>query len=329
MQDTNKNKNNTIRPSNKNITSIMQRSNQNVNSINSITNELILKYDDKFNQLHNKILNLNSSIMNKEELIIKEDELISQKESKILALEILIFFIILFGISLILYALKKINIGRLIMYSVAIVCLYLLIIWYYIYSSFNNKSLADKLKSLEVSMKAYTYDKLKKTVKNVGEKDFGLKCPAKCPSINNPQPGKEPLMSYASPTLKTDSQLNVWEHGDMPTDLYTSKRNPGSKFYKKPDNIPEYYNKKNNPKKVHSTTYPRSTYYKCEWLGGDTNKGDLPNVESKKYSSIPCNYRQNFEEKGRYICLRDPNNLSNEQFKKVCDDVSKKYVITK
>lgn len=307
----------------------MRESNKNVNSINSITNELILKYDDKFNQLHNKILSLNSSIMNKEELIIKEDELISQKESKILALEILIFFIILFGISLILYALKRINFSRLIIYSILIVSLYLLIIWYYIYSSFNNKSLADKLKSLEVSMKAYAYDKLKTTIKDVGEKDFGLKCPAKCPPVNNPQPGRDPLIGYASPTLKTDSQLNVWENGDVPVDLYTSNRNPGSKFYKKPEDIPNYYNKKNNPKEVHSTTYPRSTYYKCEWLGGDTNKGDLPNVESKRYSSIPCNYRQNFEEKGRYICLKDPNNLNDDQFKKVCDDVSNNYVITK
>lgn len=327
MQDSNKNVNNIKNSLNKN--SIKKRSNENVNSINSITNELILKYDDKFNQLHNKILNLNSSIMNKEELIIKEDELISQKESKILALEILIFFIILFGISLIFYALKKIDINRLIIYSVAIVFFYILIIWYYIYSSFNNKSLADKLKSLEVSMKSYAHNALKTTIKDGGEKRFGLKCPAKCQSINNPQPEKEPLISYASPTLKTDSQLNVWENGDMPTDLYTSKRNPGSKFYEKPNNIPQYYNRKNNPKEVHSTTYPRSTYYKCEWLGGDTNKGDLPNVESKKYSSIPCNYRQNFEEKGRYICLRDPNNLSSEQFKKVCDDVSNNYVITK
>ena len=35
-------------------------------TLNNITNNLILKYDDKFNKLYNKILHINSSIMNKE-----------------------------------------------------------------------------------------------------------------------------------------------------------------------------------------------------------------------------------------------------------------------
>ena len=41
------------------------------NNVNDITNQLILKYDDKFNQLYDENLNINSSIMNKEELIVK------------------------------------------------------------------------------------------------------------------------------------------------------------------------------------------------------------------------------------------------------------------
>jgi bifunctional ADP-heptose synthase (sugar kinase/adenylyltransferase) len=41
-------------------------------SLNSVTNDLLLKYDENFNELYDKILSLNTSITNKEEILVKE-----------------------------------------------------------------------------------------------------------------------------------------------------------------------------------------------------------------------------------------------------------------
>lgn len=288
--------------------------NLNIDSVNDVTNELILKYDSKFNELYDKILNVNSSIMNKEELIIKADEEIAKKEITILALELLVFFVILFGVLLILYAMKKIDFKKLRNITICLFILYSIVTWYYLYSAFNNKSISDKLKALEVGMKEYAYDSSGST--------SNLQCPTTCPrkTFTPPTRNTSTIVSYATPTLKTDSQSNVWEYGDMPVDLYTTSKNPASKFYTAPHKRIKSF-EKTDPKPSFGTTYPSSTYYECEWLGGSIN-GGLPNVESKKYSSIPCDYRPNFTEKNRYICTKNPNNLDSDQFKKVCNDVS-------
>lgn len=288
----------------------------NTDSVNNITNELILKYDSRFNDLYDKILNINSSVMNKEELIIKENEEISKKDITILALELLTFFAVLFGVVLVLYALKKIDFKNLINISIGLFVLYGIITWYYLYSAFNNKSIADKIKLLEVGMGAYQ--------QNILEQNGNLQCPTTCPRkttsslVQTPNPAT--IISYQTPTLKTDSQLNVWEYGDMPVDLYTTTTNPASKFYTKPyNNIPSF--NKTDPEPYFGTSYPSSTYYQCEWLGGGKN-GGLPNVETNKYSSIPCDYRPNFSEKARYVCTKNPNGLNSDDFNTVCDDVS-------
>ena len=288
--------------------------NKSADNVNDITNELILEYDKKFNKNYNKIMDINSSIMNKEELIVKENDEITRKEKNILSLQIMVIFIILFGYCLILYSTKKITIQKLFGYTFGLFILYIIVTYSVSSYMFYDKSVANRLKELNIAMKDYIMEEV-------------LTCPASCPSATNP-PNATTITGYASPTLRTDPQLNVWELGDMPTDLYTSSTNPGNKFYTNPKGIPNYNNTPleeltNQPKPFFRASNPVSTYYKCHWLGGNSNNGGLPNPESKKYSSIPCDYRPNYEERARYVCTKNPNGLPESEFTKYCDDVSK------
>ena len=289
--------------------------NKSADNVNDITNELILEYDKKFNRNYNKIMDINSSVMNKEELIVKENDEITRKERNIIALQFMVIFIILFGVLLILYANKKISIYKLFGYTFGLFVIYIIITYTVINYSFYDKSVANKLKQLNIAMKDYIMEEV-------------LTCPSTCPSYSSNPPKTNMISGYASPTLRTDPQLNVWELGDMPTDLYTSSTNPGKKFYTHPQRIPNYNNTPlekltNNPKPFFGASNPVSTYYKCNWLGGNSNNGGLPNPESKKYSSIPCGYRPNYEELGRYVCTKNPNNLNDNEFNNYCDDVSR------
>ena len=66
------------------------------NNLNDITNELLLKYDDKFNDLYNKKIYLNSSIMNKEELINKINDEIYNKQVNIIQLKYTLGFVVVY-----------------------------------------------------------------------------------------------------------------------------------------------------------------------------------------------------------------------------------------
>lgn len=284
-------------------------------NLNDVTNDLIIKYDSKFNETYNKILNVNSSIMNKEELIIKENDDIKRKDGTIIALEILVVFIFLFAGLLIAYGMKQMTFSTLIYSTIGLIIVYAITTYYYVNTYINGVSFSDKLQALEIQMKNYDNNSL--------EEDYGLVCPTSCPTVSNPPPTSTGITGYERPTLRTDSQLDVWQYGDLPTDLYTSSKVKGKKFYNNPKGIPNY-EKENGEKPAFDTTFPTSTYYKCKWLGGNTNNGGLPNIEKNKYSSIPCDFRPNFEEVGRYVCLKNPNNLSKPQFSQYCDDVSNK-----
>ena len=63
------------------------------------------------------------------------------------------------------------------------------------------------------------------------------------------------------------------------------------------------------------------TYYKCESTN-NYNNNKFPFHSRQKYSSIPCTYKQNYIEKGRYICKSDPNNYNTGNLSDICDDVS-------
>jgi hypothetical protein len=292
-------------------------------NLKSITNELILKYDKKFDDNYNKILHLNSSVMNKEEIIIKENDEIKRKEKNIELLQISIIFIILFSVLLMCNAFKKIGLIQLIICTIILFFIYLFVIAYFVIFKVDTSKLLRKFDKIGASLDKYVESKI--------VDGLNLKCPNTC----NPNPtpiNPNILHGYESPTLRTDPQLNVWEYGDIPTDLYTTKELPASKFYVNASGIPNYTSTSeeqelNNPKPFFKSNYPRSTYYECKWLGGDNN-GGLPNIENKKYSSIPCDYRPNYTMLNRYVCTQNPNNLNKETFNRVCSKVSETRNIT-
>lgn len=282
-----------------------------VNDLNNITNRLILKSDQKFNQLYNNILSLNSSIMNKEELIVKTNNEISIKEKTIKKLAIGVLFVIIYAVLVILYANKTITLNNLVLYSVLTFIAYVVVIRFYLYDA------AEKLRDTRIAMRNYVLDQ-------IVEEGYGLQCPTSCPQTSTTVDVGS-VGGRRTPTLRTNSQLNVWEDGDLPVNTFTSKKNPAIKYYSTPKGIPKYrdtiYEETNNePKPMFGTTYPKTTFYKCNWLGGDKTRL-MPERELKTYSSIPCSYRPNFEETGRYICMKDPNRLSESDFKKYCDKI--------
>lgn len=279
-----------------------------MSDVNSITNQLLLKYDSNFNKLYNKKLNIDSSIMNKEEIIIKENNEISRKENIISILNYsIISFIIIFSLFL-LNTINFISKTLLLILSLIVIVIYLIFIYRLnnYYKKMNN--LNQSFRNAEIIMDEY----LDKTDK--------YKCPSKC----NKKPGSNInpnlIQGYAQPTLNINPQLNVWEYGDIPESLWTSKENPSKKFYTNQNNIPNYYNPSNNPKQIFKRNNTALTYYKCDWLGDNNNEG-LPNSD-KKYSSIPCTYKPNYTESARYICTQDPNNYSGQDISKYCDLVS-------
>jgi hypothetical protein len=288
-----------------------------MNTLNNVTNDLILKYDENFNELYDKKLNIDSSIMNKEEIIIKINDEITNKNNMITILQYTNFAIILFGILLIFYGIGRISFNSLLLYTVSLIIIYSIVIIFTIYIHVTSQNVLKNINGVKVNMKDY--------IDNVIAKTLDYKCPATC-SINKPYNSKT-ILGYAQPTLRTDSQLDVWKYGDIPTDLYTTPKNPASDFYKNHKDIPNYTTtsdeiSKNRPKPLFGTTSPSSTYYECKWNGDKTNNGDLPNVENKRYSSIPCSYRPNFTEVSRYICTQNPNDLIEGDFKSSCDNVS-------
>lgn len=286
--------------------------------MNDITNDLILKYDEKFNKNYDKKLDINSSIMNKEELIIKINNEIEKKEINIEILKYSIFFVFFLSILIIFYGLRKFTLGKLFLYIFILLIIYFIFLYINVFRRINKNNLERGLRNIRFEMNKYGGNLL-----GINQQ---LQCPSDCPPITPPVENPATIQGYVSPTLKTDPQLNVWEYGDIPTDLWTSSKLQGSDFYTN-QTIPNYNatleeEMMNSPKPFFGTTYPSSTYYKCSWMGGDVSSG-LPNLEGdNKYSSIPCSYRPNFTEKGRFICTQNPNNIEEEDFHKYCNDVS-------
>jgi hypothetical protein len=294
-------------------------SNENITQLKNVTNDLILKYDENFNELYDKKVNIDSSIKNKEELIIKINDEINNKNNKLQILQYTNIAILIFGVIIILYGLEKISLSMLLILTVILIIVYLLVITFTIYIHLTAQNVVKNINGVTVQMTEY--------IDSVIAKELNFKCPATC-SVNQTLNGGPTIMGYAQPTLKIDPQLNVWQYGDVPSDLYTTTNNPASTFYTNYIDISNFNKtdeeqRENMPKSVFSTTYPNSTYYKCQWNGG-TGINGLPNTESSTYSSIPCSYRPNFTETGRYICRDNPNkfNGDDDKIKDICDDVS-------
>jgi hypothetical protein len=289
------------------------------NNLNTITNDLLLKYDQKFNDYYDKINFLNSSIMNKEQIIIKVYEHIKYENIIILCLKYGILLSFLIGVLFITYGLKKINLKIFIVGLVVLIILYIIIIYFSIKKMIAITNFEKTLRNLKVNMDNYVYDKLENT--------FKYSCPSDCTTEENHNSNKgTPLIqTYQQPTLKIDNQDNVWKYGDIPSDVYTSNKVNPSDFYNTSQRIPKFRVTEaeidgNESQPFFGTGSNYKTYYKCNWNGA--GNGGLPNNESSEYTTIPCNYRPNFTETGKYICKNDPKTAGYSNAG--CTNVSKK-----
>ena len=287
-------------------------------SLNNITNELILKYDENFNELYDKSVSMNSTITNKEEIIYKINDEIQEKERQIIILQNLLLYFFLISILIILYALKKIKLSMVIIISIVLFILFGIYIYYKIYNHITITQATKLFNNLKVEMK-----ELPASIFGSVFKTPEYSCPTTCSQVSEEDVPHDMVYHTGSPTLNIDPQTNVWKYGDIPPDVFTTNAITGKALYND-SSIPNYNRtvqeeNANEPKPFFGTTYPFSTYYKCSWLGGNKTYG-LPNSEPNTYSSIPCSYRANYTETGRYICPYDPN-INNVGIGG-CDDVS-------
>ena len=285
----------------------------NINNLNNITNELILNYDEKFNKLYNEKNIIDSGIMNKEELINKYNSEIEIKDKYITYLKYILLLFFIISILVALNVINVINTTILLYGSIFFITIFVLIILYYKYYVFS--------KNMNFNATAFAIDMPQYSLSLFGINTMPYKCPVKCDkdkkkynvddedSANNSS-----LKEYNniinssiisgtgnSPTIKINNQRDIWKYGNDNTNR-TLK-------------IDDDNNNQNNI----STTYPYSVYYKCDSLNG--NNSGLPNKEVNKYSTVPCNYRENYNESEKYICTTDPNKIDGD-ISKYCTNIT-------
>ena len=263
-------------------------------TLDSVTNELLKQYDIKFNKNYNDIVQSNSSIQNKEELIYKIQEVIIYKERNIIILQYFLYFTLISCILFLIYGMGKMKFKQFSGLVVVIFIVLTIACYIHVIGYFNLYTVETRLKGLRVAMKDYATKALENRVPEYT-----------CPSTCDTKESEEQLditqdkdyykYNKSGEVLKIDPSLDVWKYGDVPTnqDLETM----------------EEFDQENSPQPFFGTTYPKSTYYECKWLGGNEQGGMPRDMKTSKstYSSIPCSYRPNNTEVGRYICETDPN----------------------
>lgn len=268
-------------------------------SLNTITNKLLQEYDLSFNKNYNNIVQIDSEIQNKEQLIIKTQELILYKERYIIILQYIIYYLLSIGFSYLLYYFKLIKMNEFNILLILLFVIYCIVCYNHIKKYFNLYTIKLKINALKVNMKDYTKKILEN---NIGD----YQCPSKCKInpqyIDNLTDDDDNINSeYQNDNdndqqlLKIDPSLNVWKYGDISmNDDFESL---------------EQRTNENNSDSSFGTSYPKSTYYECKWLGSNNKKGMPKHLkkDSLTYSTIPCNYKPNTTEIGKYICNEDPN----------------------
>ena len=273
------------------------------NLINT-TDQLILNYDERFNQNYDKIVKIDGNIQDKDQLIIKYNEYILKQERNIIIAKYYIFLFIIIAILVLLYSFKIINFNAFIGLSILMIIIFNILIYYSVITHYSWFTINKRIAGLKVAMQDYT----KKLLEDVVPP---YTCPSTCSNKNNNSEETEETVNInqiirtPGDTLNINPQLNVWEKGGLPYNKYGIKQEGEEDI----DN--ELYELGDEPKPFFGTTYPKSTYYECEWLGGGKRgKFGLPlggPTLSNRYSTIPCSYKPNMMLKKKYICETDPN----------------------
>ena len=227
------------------------------------------------------------------------------KEAYVIALSYGIFLVIILCILFLLYGFGKIKLSAFIIISILMIIIFSIVIYYSVVTYFNLYNVNRRINDMKVAMKSYAKKKLEDTVPE-------YTCPTTCSTKKDDDDdnvGVEGEYDYTNEpgdTLRTDPQLNVWKYGRIPYNQNPISMARLDRMIEEENMIPTY-----EPKPSFGTTYPKSTYYECKWLGGGTrDKFGLPTgspLPNHKYSTIPCTYKPNMSEVAKYICNEDPN----------------------
>lgn len=270
------------------------------NTLNSVTNELLKQYDMKFNKNYNSIVQVNSSIQNKEELIYKIQSELLYKDRNIIILQYSIYYIIVWAILFLLYVNGTMVYNQFLSVTIFLFFVFGIACYFHLINYFKMSTIESRVKGLGVIMKEY-YDK---------ERDNIIPpytCPSTCQTIPE-EMDEETVIDYkydkSGVVLNIDPSLNVWKDGDVPVNQDVESLSDLTKI--------------DMPKPFFGTTYPKTTYYKCKWLGGGGARGMPYRMKTtNKFSTIPCEYRPNNTEEARYICTKDPNENGLEDCEKI------------
>ena len=289
---------------------------RNNSKLDEVNNKILYEYNKKFDNLYKLRLSLDEFIKNKEELVNKYNDEASLKDYTIIVLSSLIYIYIVLLILYGFYYIKLYGLDALIFFSILAIA-YISFYAYVQYKDVNAKLLVNQnIQTTAIKMKNFTQDSIERIVPR--------QCPTKCLNKkmnnnnnnnnnndnNNSNSAYSNIITRKQPSLKVSSQIDVWKYGDVPNDLFT-KPEFNKDIYINPSEFERnYYNDKNYPKSNFDAPIKTgATYYKCDWLGEDGNT-QMPNTENTKYTTIPCSYRDNFRESGKYFCPKgiDPNN---------------------
>lgn len=279
--------------------------------LDEVNNKILYEYNKKFDNLYKLRLSLDDFIKNKEELVNKYNDEAARKDYTIIVLSSLIYIYIVLLVLYGFYYIKFYGLDGLIFFAILAIA-YISFNAYVQYKDVDAKLLVNQnIQNTAIKMKNFTQDTIEKIVPR--------QCPTKCvdkPTKNDGDNNSNSNSSYSNiitrkqPSLNVNSQIDVWKYGDVPNDLFTK---PGfnKDIYINPSKFEKnYYNDENYPKSnFDAPINSGATYYKCDWLGGDSDT-QMPNTEKGTYTTIPCSYRDNFKESGKYFCPKgvDPNN---------------------
>lgn len=282
-------------------------------SLNQVTNQLLGKYDDRFNQLYQTSDLLNQGITNKEELIVQNLYSEEMKDKTIEGLYYLFPFLIIIAVLWILQAKDKLSFKNAIILSILLILIYVFFIYYYVIWD-AKKNIALESAKTGLTMKSWLQSIFVGTPTD-------YTCPEDCV---NEQSGSNEEMSgedgtvtaYPSVILDRQSSENVWLHGDRSLNLYNAKfiQPP---YLRKGNYYTEEELKKIQPQPWFKGVNPNgATYYECVYEGAypqgslkarNTYKDNgIPMIGKQHvFSTIPCNQMSGYQQKGKYICKSD------------------------
>ncbi len=283
----------------------MASSQPSADSLNDITNSLLLKYDQNFQQMYNTSGILDKGIMNKEELITQNINAANNKDKTINILITTVFLVIIYAVLFIANASGKIDSKKLMLISIFIFLIYLFFIYYYFIREPTNK-----LSKLSAAVGA----EIRSAVGTLVGERYNYQCPSGCP------PEEEEnyygvIQNYPVPVLNRQSSENVWLNGDRSMNLYNITPPAGNITYSEEELekiVPQPFFRGINAN--------GATYYDCKFkipsvspnFNGIPMKGtnkDMNNI----FTTIPCNEMSGYIENGKYICSsrgKDTNSFS-------------------